>query len=100
MVERTREFALRVALGAERRRIFAMVLRESGWIVFSGIAVGAVGAFFAVRVMKSLLYGVSPFDAMSALGSVLVLMFAAAVAAWLPARRAASIEPMQALRSE
>ena len=50
--------------------------------------------------MKSLLYGVSPFDAISALGSVLVLAIAAAVAAWLPARRAASIEPMQALRSE
>jgi predicted permease len=100
VVERTREFALRVALGAERQRIFAMVLRESGWIVLIGIAVGAAGAFFAVRVMKSLLYGVSPFDAMSALGSVLVLAIAAAVAAWLPARRAASIEPMQALRSE
>ena len=100
VVERTREFALRVALGAERRRIFAMVLRESGWIVLIGIAVGAVGAFFAMRVMKSLLYGVSPFDAVSAGGSVLVLVVAAAFAAWLPARRAASIEPMQALRSE
>ncbi len=54
VVERTREFALRVALGAERRRIFAMVLRESGWIVFVGIAVGAV-AHFSMRVMKSLL---------------------------------------------
>jgi putative ABC transport system permease protein len=100
VVERNREFALRVALGAERRRIIGMVLRESGVIVLGGIVVGAAGAFFAVRVMKSLLYGVSPFDAMSAAGSVLVLVVAAAFAAWLPARRAASIEPMQALRSE
>ncbi len=55
VVERTKEFALRVALGAERTRIFGMILRESAWIALGGIAVGATGAFFAVRVMKSLL---------------------------------------------
>ena len=100
VVERTREFALRVALGAERKRIFSMILRESVWIALGGIAVGATGAFFAVRVMKSLLFGVSPFDPVTALATVLVLASTAAFAAWLPARRAASIEPMQALRSE
>ena len=100
VVERTREFALRVALGAERKRIFGMVLRESGWIALGGIGVGTTGAFFAVRVMKSLLFGVSPFDPVTAVAAVLVLASTAAFAAWLPARRAASIEPMQALRSE
>jgi predicted permease len=100
VVERNRELALRVALGAERRRIFSMVLRESGWIVLGGVVVGAFGAFFAVRLMKSLLYGVSPFDPVSAITAGLVLAFAAAIAAWLPARRAAAIEPMQALRAE
>jgi len=100
VVERTKEFALRVALGAERQRIFSMVLRESGRIAVGGIVVGAIGAFFAVRVMKSLLYGVSPFDPLSAAAAVLLLAVTAGFAAWLPARRAASIEPMQALRSE
>ena len=100
VVERTKEFALRVALGAERQRIFAMILRESVRIALGGVVVGAAGAFFAVRVMKSLLFGVSPFDPVSAAGAVLVLASTAAVAAWLPARRAASIEPMRALRSE
>ena len=100
VVERTKEFALRVALGAERKRIFGMILRESAWIALGGVAVGATGAFFAVRVMKSLLFGVSPFDPVTAVAAVLVLAFTAAFAAWLPARRAASIEPMQALRSE
>jgi predicted permease len=100
VLERTREFALRVALGAERKRIFGMILRESGWIALGGIVVGAVGAFFAVRVMKSLLFGVSPFDPVTAAAAVLVLVSTAAFAAWLPARRAASIEPMQALRAE
>jgi predicted permease len=100
VVERTKEFALRVALGAERKRIFSMILGESGRIALGGIAVGAIGAFFAVRVMKSLLYGVSPFDPFSATAAMLLLAVTAGVAAWLPARRAASIEPMQALRSE
>jgi ABC-type antimicrobial peptide transport system permease subunit len=62
--------------------------------------VGAIGAFFAVRVMKGLLFGVSPFDPLSAASAVLLLAITAGFAAWLPARRAASIEPMQALRSE
>ena len=100
VVERTKEFALRVALGAERQRIFSMVLNESGRIALGGIVVGAIGAFFAVRVIKSLLYGVSPFDPLSAAAAVLLLAVAAGFAAWLPARRAASIEPMQALRGE
>ena len=100
VVERTKEFALRVALGAERQRIFSMILRESAWIALGGIVVGAAGAFFAVRVMKSLLFGVSPFDPVNAAAAVVVLASTAAFAAWLPARRAASIEPMQALRAE
>ena len=100
VVERTREFALRVALGAERKRIFGMILRESAWIALGGIAVGAAGAFFAVRLIKSQLFGVSPFDPVSALGAIVLLVATAAFAGLLPARRAASIEPMQALRAE
>lgn len=74
-------------------------LRKS-LVALGVILVGAVGAFFAVRVMKNLLFGVSPFDPVSAFAAVLALVSTAGLAAWLPARRAASIEPMQALRSE
>jgi len=100
VVERTKEFALRVALGADRGRIFGMVLSETTRIVSGGILLGALGAFFAVRLVKSLLYGVSPFDPISGLGAVIVLVSTAVFAGWLPARRAALVEPMQALRSE
>ena len=100
VVERTREFALRFALGAGKERIFAMILRESASVALGGICIGAVGAFFAVRVLKSVLFGVSPFDPLSAAAAVFVMLVTAAIAAWLPARRAAAIEPMQALRAE
>ncbi|HVP56072.1 MAG TPA: ABC transporter permease [Candidatus Eisenbacteria bacterium] len=100
VVERTKEFALRVALGADRPHIFRMVLSETTRIAAGGLLLGAVGAFFAVRLIKSLLFGVSPFDPVSALGAVLLLVATAAFAGWLPARRAAAVEPMQALRSE
>jgi len=61
---------------------------------------GAVGAFFAVRVLKSLLFGVSAFDPASAFAAATMLLLIALAAAFVPARRAASIEPMQALRTE
>jgi ABC-type antimicrobial peptide transport system permease subunit len=99
VVERTQEFALRIALGASRQRISSMVLEESGRIALGGIVVGAIGAFFAVRVIKSLLYSVSPFARFSA-AAVLLLAVTAGFAAWLSARRAASIEPIEALRFE
>lgn len=100
VVERTKEFALRVALGAERKRILALLFRETAIMASIGVLLGAVGAFFVVRLIKSILFGVSPFDPMSAIGAALLLCITAALAAWLPARRAASVEPMQALRSE
>jgi predicted permease len=100
VVQRTKEFALRLALGADRKRIFAMILTETTRIAGGGILLGAVVAFFAVRLVKSLLYGISPFDPVSALWAVFLLVATAAFAAWLPARRAAGVEPMQALRSE
>lgn len=100
VVERTREFAVRVALGANRRNIRVIVLRQAGEVALGGMLVGATGAFFAVRLLKSALFGVSAFDPTSALGAAAVLIATAILAAVVPARRAASIEPMQALRSE
>jgi predicted permease len=98
--ERTREFALRMALGSERAGVLRLVMASGVRIVLAGLAIGALGAFFVVRVLKSLLFGVSAFDPTSAAFAVLLLTLTALVAALLPARRAAAIDHMEALRSE
>ena len=98
--ERSREFALRMALGAERSRVLGLVMTAGLRVVAGGLVIGAVGAFFAVRVLKTLLFGVAAFDPASALFAAVLVSVTALAAALLPARRAASIEPMDALRME
>ncbi|MFZ0745481.1 MAG: ABC transporter permease [Terracidiphilus sp.] len=100
VIERYREFALRIALGSTRARIFRLVLGGNGITAAIGLVSGTLGSFAAVRLLRSLLFGVSPFDPISycvAAAFLLLTVFASGLA---PARRAASIEPMQALRSE
>ena len=98
--QRSREFALRMALGSQRSGVLALVMQSGLQVVIGGLAIGALGAFFAVRVLKSLLVGVSGYDPASILAAVFLMTLTALAAAFLPARRAASIEPMEALRSE
>jgi predicted permease len=97
---RTREFALRMALGAQRSGVLGLVMISGVRVVIGGLLIGGLGAFFAVRVLKSLLFGVSSFDPASTLFATLLMALTALMAALLPARRAASIEPMTALRAE
>ncbi|HEU5400483.1 MAG TPA: ABC transporter permease [Terriglobales bacterium] len=98
--ERNREFALRMALGAERLQVLSLVMNSGLRVVAGGLAIGTAGAFFAVRVLKAMLYGVSSFDPASSLLAAVLIVLTACAAALLPARRAASIEPMSALRME
>jgi len=98
--QRSREFALRMALGSQRSGVVALVMRSGLEVVLGGLAIGALGAFFSIRVLKSLLVGVSGFDPASIVAATLLMTFTALAAAFLPAQRAASIEPMEALRSE
>jgi ABC-type antimicrobial peptide transport system permease subunit len=98
--ERNREFALRMALGAERLQVLKLVMSSGLRVVVGGLAIGGIGTFFAVRVLKAMLYGVSSFDPASTLFAVALVVLTACVAALVPARRAASIEPMTALRTE
>jgi putative ABC transport system permease protein len=80
--------------------VMALVMKSGLRVVVGGLAIGALGAFFAVRVLKSLLVGVSGFDPVSIFAAIVLMTLTALAAAFLPARRAASIEPMEALRSE
>jgi ABC-type antimicrobial peptide transport system permease subunit len=89
-----------MALGASRSSVVAMVLRGALWQILFGLALGVPAALFAGHLMASQLYGVGAYDPMSLACATLVLALCAAVAGFLPARRAASIEPMLALRTE
>jgi predicted permease len=100
IAQRTREFGIRIAIGAEGRSILAMVLREAGWVLALGIVGGLAVAWRLGRVIGSLLYGVQPGDLASLTIAVAVLAAAGTLAAWIPARRASRIDPMEALRSE
>jgi predicted permease len=97
---RTTEIGIRMALGASRAQVLTMILRESLWVLVAGLAVGVPLTFFAVRPLKSMLYQMSPLDPVSFALAIVVMILVSGCAALLPARRAASIEPMQALRSE
>jgi predicted permease len=100
VARRTGEIGIRMALGATRSTVVAMVLRGALWQILIGLALGIPAALYAGYLMKSLLYGVGTNDPVALAGAVVVLALCAAVAGFIPARRAASIEPMQALRIE
>jgi ABC-type antimicrobial peptide transport system permease subunit len=100
VVRRTSEIGIRMALGAERGRIFQMVLREGMALVVVGIALGLPVALASSRLVSSLLYGVSPSDLIAVLLSVLLMIAAAGLASFLPALRAMIANPMVALRYE
>ena len=97
---RRREIGLRMALGATRGSVAQLVLRQGGMLVGVGLAAGLAMAFAAGRLVKSFLYQVQPLDAWTYCAVALALAIVGLAAALLPARRAASIEPMQALRTE
>jgi len=100
VAQREHELGLRMALGASRGRVVKLVLKEAMVLASVGLGLGLIGAYFVGRAMKTLLFGVSSLD-FTAIGAVaLVLLGAALFASWVPARRAAGVEPMHALRIE
>ena len=100
VTERSREFALRMAVGATRVQIVRLVVNGGMETVAAGLLIGGVGAFFAIRLLRSLLFGVAPFDPVSFIAAALVLVLTVLLAGLAPAGRAASIQPMEALRTE
>jgi ABC-type antimicrobial peptide transport system permease subunit len=100
VAQRAHEIALRMALGATRGRVVALVVREGVMLATVGLGLGLVGAYFIGRAMQSKLSGVSALDFSAFFAVACVLLSAAVLACFLPARRAASTEPMRVLRME
>jgi predicted permease len=100
MAQRTRELGVRVALGAQRRDILSLVIRKAVSLGLIGTAIGLVGCLVVTRLVASLLYGISPGDPWTLASASLLLVIVAILASWLPAHRAAKIDPMEALRHE
>lgn len=100
VTERRREIGIRMALGATRQATAWLVLRDTLRMAAVGLLVGVAFSLAVTRLETSVLFGVRPLDASSIAAALCILALAAAVAAWLPARRAASIDPIQALRTE
>jgi predicted lysophospholipase L1 biosynthesis ABC-type transport system permease subunit len=97
--QRTQEIGIRMALGASRGTVLTMVLRQGLTLVLLGLAGGTIGALFLVRLMKEVLYGVSPTDPLTFLGVAVVLLAVAVFACLMPARRATMVNPITALRA-
>jgi predicted permease len=98
--KRTREIGIRMALGAQRRSVCQLILIEAAWLTGAGIAGGLVCAVAAAALMRRLLFGVQSWDAPTLVSVSVLLAMLALLASYLPARRAANVEPMEALRCE
>jgi ABC-type antimicrobial peptide transport system permease subunit len=100
VTSRTKEIGIRMALGAARRRVVGHILAESSRFVLAGLVIGAVLSWATARLFATALFGVTPADPMTLSLAVLTTIGVTAVAASLPARRAARVEPIVALRHD
>jgi ABC-type antimicrobial peptide transport system permease subunit len=100
VAQRTREIGIRMAIGAASQQVVRLVMRQGMQLVLIGAAVGLGAAVLASRLLRGLLYGGAATDVTSFVGVPLVLLAVAMLAIWIPARRAAKVDPIRALRSE
>jgi putative ABC transport system permease protein len=98
--QRVPEIGVRMALGASAGNVMWMVLRQSLALIFGGVAIGTIAAFAAARTMVHSVTGMQHVEAMSFVVMIPVLVFAAAAASWVPARRSSRVDPIRALRQE
>ncbi|MGB6686921.1 MAG: FtsX-like permease family protein, partial [Terracidiphilus sp.] len=100
VLKRTREIGIRMALGADRERVLRSILRQAFQMTIAGVALGIAGGVVAARLVRGLLYDIRDGGAAEFAGVAAAMLIVALLAAWRPARRAASVDPMQALRAE
>ncbi len=100
VAQRTREIGIRIALGADRRRVLSLILREGGLLAVVGAGLGLAAALASTRVLRGMLFGVTTTDPWTYAAMIVVLAAAALMASWLPARRAARVDPMVAIRAD
>ncbi|MGH9771847.1 MAG: FtsX-like permease family protein, partial [Candidatus Acidiferrales bacterium] len=98
--QRRHEIGIRIALGAQRGQVLRMIFSHAVAVTGIGIVIGLIGSWFAARTLESFLYGVPPHDWPTMLAVAAVLLAISMLAAYLPARSAASVDPMIALRAE
>jgi len=98
--QRTHEIGIRMALGAQRKSVCQLIVKEAGWLTAAGIAMGLVGSIAAARLMRSLLFGIHSWDLPTLVAVASAVAFSALLACYIPARRAAKVDPMVALRYE
>jgi putative ABC transport system permease protein len=98
--QRTHEFGIRMALGAQQHQLLLMVLSQSVWTLAVGLTIGVAGALSLTRLVRSLLFGIGPADPLTLSLMAAILLGAALIASYIPARWAAKVDPMAALRDE
>jgi ABC-type antimicrobial peptide transport system permease subunit len=98
--QRTREIGVRMALGAEPKSVYTLILKEAGWLTSAGIGAGTLAALAVTTLMRKLLFGIRSWDVPTLIAVGAVLGISALVASFIPARRAASVNPVEALRAE
>jgi macrolide transport system ATP-binding/permease protein len=98
--ERRREIGVRIALGAQRSAIYRLVLGQAGWLIGAGLVFGLAGALGATQFMRSLLFGVKAWDPATLCGVSALLAIVSLAAVFLPARRAAAVDPAEVLHTE
>lgn len=100
VAQRTNEIGVRLAVGAQPWQVRTLILKESTWLTAAGLVAGTVAALMLCRLVKSMLFGIRPDDPATIAGGILLLLGVALASSWIPARRAAGLDPMEALRHE
>jgi putative ABC transport system permease protein len=100
VAQRTREIGIRMALGARRGSVVQLVLRQSAWLTVTGLCLGLAGALAVSRFLAGLLFGLTPLDPATFVAVAVLFSAIAALASYIPARRAANVDPLIALRCE